>query len=129
MPALRFNLDCENPSTMGKLKVRVVCCDDTPERRSRMVEAEVDSEPLDERVLETIEQELAAGEAKDLHNAAHHPEEGPVTYFQQIHEGRLRCFCGGIRRSFRKPSSVRDLTWPSSTTRDRVTHPRLAPRV
>ena len=79
---------------MTKLKINVVYCDDTPEKRSRIVETVLDSNLLDELVLETIEQQVAAGEARDLHNAAHHPEHGPVTYLQQVIEGGFSILVG-----------------------------------
>ena len=49
---------------------------------------------LDELVMETTEQHLAAGEEKGLHNAAHHAEQGPVTYLQEVHEGGFSVFVG-----------------------------------
>ncbi len=61
---------------------------------SRIVETKVDLTRLDELVLETIEQQLAAGTTRELHNAAHHPEHGPVTYFQQVNEGGFSVFVG-----------------------------------
>lgn len=79
---------------MTLLKISVVCCDNSPERLSQVVETELDSAKLDELVLDTLEQELAAGEAKDLHNAAHHAEHGPVTYLQHIHEGGFSVLFG-----------------------------------
>jgi len=79
---------------MSALKISVVCCDDSPEKLSRIVETELESALLDNLVLETIEQELAADEAKDLHNAAHHAEHGPVTYLQQVNEGGFSVLVG-----------------------------------
>ncbi|MCA9141670.1 MAG: hypothetical protein H6821_08765 [Planctomycetaceae bacterium] len=79
---------------MSMLKVSVVCCGDSPAKLSRIVTTEFDSASLDELVLDTIEQQLAAGEAKGLHNAAHHAEHGPVTYLQQIHEGGFGVLVG-----------------------------------
>jgi len=93
---------------MSKLRIRVVCCEGTPEKFSRFVETEVDSKLLDERLIETIEQELAADESKPLHNAAHHAEHGPVTYFQQIHEGGFSVFVGDpekLQEAFFGPST------------------------
>ena len=83
---------------MSMLKLSVVCCDDTPAKLSRIVETELDSKSLDALVLETIEQQLAAGEAKPLHNAAHHAKHGPVTYLQQIHQGGFSVFVGAPDR-------------------------------
>lgn len=80
--------------TMSILKISLVCCDDTPAQLTRIVETELDSALLDKLVVETIEQELEAGVARDLHNAAHHPEHGPVTYFQQVHQGGFSVFVG-----------------------------------
>jgi len=79
---------------MSSVTISVVCCDDTPERYTRVVETEVDLAALNECVLETIEQELAAGTARELHNAAHHPEHGPVTYFQQVNQGGFTVIVG-----------------------------------
>lgn len=79
---------------MSTLKINVVCCDDSPEKLSRIVETELDSTSLVERVLDTISQEAAAGEARDLHNAAHHAEHGPVTYLQEVHEGGFSILVG-----------------------------------
>jgi hypothetical protein len=72
---------------MAALKINVVCCDDTPVMFSQIIETEIDSALLDNLILDTIEQELAAGEARGLHNAAHHAEHGPVTYLQQVNQG------------------------------------------
>ncbi|MCP4783926.1 MAG: hypothetical protein GY903_29280 [Fuerstiella sp.] len=79
---------------MSRLKISVVCCDNTPEKLSQIVEIEVDSALLDELVLADTEQQLAAGEAKGLHNAAHHEQHGPVTYLQEVHEGGFSIFVG-----------------------------------
>lgn len=79
---------------MSVLKISVVCCDDSPEKLSRIIETELDSALLDDLILDTIEQELPADEAKDLHNAAHHAEHGPVTYLQQVREGGFSVLVG-----------------------------------
>jgi len=79
---------------MSMLKISVVCCDNSPAKLSRIVETEVDAALLDELTLETIEQQLAAGEAKGLHNAAHRPGHGPVTYLQEVHKGGFSVFVG-----------------------------------
>lgn len=79
---------------MNKLKISIVCCDNTPAKLSRIVETEFDSASLDELVLETTEQQLAAGEAKALHNAVHHAVHGPVTYLQQVDDGGFSVFTG-----------------------------------
>ena len=79
---------------MSTLKINVVCCDDSPEKLSQIVVAELDSSVLDERLLDTVEQEVAAGESRGLHNAAHHAEHGPVTYLQQVREGGFSILFG-----------------------------------
>ena len=76
------------------LKISVVCCDNTPEKLSRIAETNLDSAMLDELVLDTVEQQLAAGESRGLHNAAHHAEHGPVTYLQQVHDGGFSILFG-----------------------------------
>ncbi|MDA1165507.1 MAG: hypothetical protein O3B13_20615, partial [Planctomycetota bacterium] len=84
----------ESDGPMSMLKISVVCCDNTPERLSRIVETDLDSTMLDELVLDTVEQQLAAGESRGLHNAAHHAEHGPVTYLQQVHDGGFSILFG-----------------------------------
>ena len=79
---------------MSKLKVSVVCCDTSAAKYSQIVEIEIESSVIDERLQETIEQEAAANEARGLHNAAHHAEYGPVTYLQQVNEGGFSIFVG-----------------------------------
>lgn len=79
---------------MAELKISVVCCDETAEKRSRIVETTLDRSKLDELVLDTAEQEVAANEAKGLHNAAEHAEYGPVTYLQQVNEGGFSVLVG-----------------------------------
>ncbi|MBI2481704.1 MAG: hypothetical protein HYV60_24580 [Planctomycetia bacterium] len=79
---------------MSKLRVSVVCCDNSSARLSQIVETELDATLLDELVLDTIEQRLGAGEAKGMHNAAHHGEHGPVTYLQQVNEGGCSVYVG-----------------------------------
>ncbi len=46
---------------MSRLKISVVCCDESPEKHSRIVEIELNSEAMNELVLESSEQQLAAG--------------------------------------------------------------------
>ncbi|MFT5327909.1 MAG: hypothetical protein ACI8P0_005815 [Planctomycetaceae bacterium] len=70
---------------MSTLKINVICCDGSAEKLSQIVETELDSALLTDLVLDTIPQEASAGEARDLHNAAHHVEHGPVTYLQEVH--------------------------------------------
>ena len=84
----------ENNQLISTFKISVVCCDTSPEKLSQIVESELDSTLRDELILDTIEQVLAAGETKDLHNAAHHEEHGPVTYLQQVHEGGFTVLVG-----------------------------------
>jgi hypothetical protein len=79
---------------MSNLKISIVCCDNTSAKLSQIVETELDSTLLDKLTIDTIEQSLAAGEAKGLHNAAHHAEHGPVTYLQQVNEGGFSVFVG-----------------------------------
>ena len=86
---------------MSKLKISIVCCDNTPEKLSKIVETEVDSASLEELILATTEQQLPAGEEKGLHNAAHHEQHGPVTYLQEVHEGGFAVFVGA-------PDSLRE---------------------
>lgn len=79
---------------MSALKISVVCCDDSVEKRSRIVEVEVDSATIEARTLDTIAQQLDANEAKGLHNAAHHAEHGPVTYLQEVQTGGFAVLVG-----------------------------------
>ena len=43
---------------MKQMTISVVCCEDTPDRHSRIVEVEVDFDALTKQVPETIDQEL-----------------------------------------------------------------------
>ncbi len=79
---------------MSTIKINVVCCEDSPKKLSQIVKAELNVGLLDERLLETVEQEVAAGESRGLHNAAHHVEHGPVTYLQQVHDGGFSILFG-----------------------------------
>ena len=79
---------------MSQIKISVVCCDKTSQKHSQIVETELDSDAMQKLVLATAEQQLPAGEAKDLHNAAHHAEHGPVTYLQQVTAGGFSVFVG-----------------------------------
>ena len=79
---------------MSALRINVVCCDASPQKFSQIVQAELAPGLLEELLLDTVEQELAAGEARGLHNAAHHAEHGPVTYLQQVHEGGFSILFG-----------------------------------
>ena len=79
---------------MSRISLSVVCCESTEPHHSRLVPLELGQEEFDRRVLRTVEQNLSAGEARELHNAAHDPEHGPVTYVQQVHEGGFSVFVG-----------------------------------
>lgn len=72
---------------MSSVNIDVVCCDLTQDKHSRVVEVTIDEAELERRTLESVEQELPAGESRGLHNATHHPEHGVVTYLQQVHSG------------------------------------------
>ena len=90
------------------MKISVVCCEPTGARYSQIVETSLDPTQLNERVLRKAEQDLAAGEVRELHNAAHDPEHGPVTYLQQVHEGGFSVFVGSpnqLRETFFGPDS------------------------
>ncbi|MGZ0172435.1 MAG: hypothetical protein ACKVHE_23090 [Planctomycetales bacterium] len=84
----------ERTRLMSNLKISVVCCEDSAGKLSTIVETSLDSALLDELVLDTVEQEVAASESRGLHNAAHHAEHGPVTYLQQVHEGGFSILFG-----------------------------------
>ena len=73
-------------------KIKVICCSDTPEKFSRIVDFELDLDSME--VVETIEQQLGPHFPRDLHNAAHHETHGPVTYVQQVNEGSFAVFVG-----------------------------------
>lgn len=73
-------------------KINVVCCDNSPDKFSQIVEYELDMENVE--VIETIEQQLGPHFPRDLHNAAHHETHGPVTYLQQVNEGGFAVYVG-----------------------------------
>lgn len=79
---------------MSEIQLSVVCCDGSPQKLSRLVEVSISREELERRTIDTVSQEVAANEARELHNAAHHPEHGPVTYVQQVHEGGFAVLVG-----------------------------------
>ncbi|MBL9176276.1 MAG: hypothetical protein JNL10_22225 [Verrucomicrobiales bacterium] len=79
---------------MNRIPISVVCCEPAEPHYSRIVETTVDAAEFESRVLRTVEQTLAAGEAREMHNAAHDPEHGPVTYVQQVHTGGFSVFVG-----------------------------------
>ena len=72
--------------------IRVICCDDSPEKHSQIVEFDLDFDAVE--VLETIDQELGPHFPRDMHNAAHHQTHGPVTYLQQVNEGSFAVYVG-----------------------------------
>ena len=72
--------------------IRVICCDDSPEQYSQIVEYALDLDGVE--VLETVPQQLGPHFPRDMHNAAHHDVHGPVTYLQQVHEGSFSVFVG-----------------------------------
>lgn len=90
------------------IKISVVCCEPTEARFSQIVEASLDLDTLMPRLLKTVEQDVAAGEERELHNAAHLPDHGPVTYIQQVHSGGFSVFVGPphqLRETFFGPGS------------------------
>jgi hypothetical protein len=93
---------------MSNLKISVVCCDPSPEKWSRIVETTVDASLLNDRLLETAEQQLPAHEEKGLHNAALHTEHGAVTYLQQVNEGGFGVLVGD-------PDDLRETFFPAGS--------------
>ena len=94
---------------MDTKKLYVVCCDTTSNKHSRIVEIELPQSQIDELLLETIEQDVAANEEREMHNAAHHAEHGPVTYLQQVHAGGFSVFVGAegaLAETFFGPGSL-----------------------
>lgn len=79
---------------MNLTPLHVVCCEPADPWHSRFIETTLDLAGLEPRLVRTVEQSLPAGEARPLHNAAHDPEHGPVTYLQQVHEGGFSVFVG-----------------------------------
>jgi hypothetical protein len=79
---------------MERVTLSVVCCDNSDQKYSRIVTLEVDRDELLGRVLETTDQRLDADVEREMHNAAHHPEHGPVTYWQQVDAGGFAVFVG-----------------------------------
>ncbi|MFO1460797.1 MAG: hypothetical protein U1G08_15500 [Verrucomicrobiota bacterium] len=79
---------------MNRISISVVCCESAEPHYSRIVDLTLDAAEFESRVLRTVEQNLAAGEARELHNAAHDSEHGPVTYVQQVHTGGFSVFVG-----------------------------------
>lgn len=79
---------------MSEINISIVCCDDTPDQHSKIVEVTVDESILASRLLDSAEQTLPPNEAKGLHNAALHPDHGPVTYLQQVNEGGFGVLVG-----------------------------------
>ena len=94
---------------MNSITLAVVCCDDTAPHHSRIVDITMSRQEFEGRVIRTTEQRLGAGEARELHNAAHDPEHGPVTYVQEVHEGGFSVFTGapeGLRERFFGPGTL-----------------------
>ena len=83
---------------MDPIPLAVVCCDPAAPHHSRILDTAIPRAEFEARVLRTVEQKLGAGEARELHNAAHDPEHGPVTYVQQVHEGGFSVFAGSPDR-------------------------------
>ena len=81
-------------SRMDPIPLAVVCCDPAAPHHSRILDTAISRAEFETRVIRTVEQTLVAGEARELHNAAHDPEHGPVTYVQQVHEGGFSLFAG-----------------------------------
>ena len=64
---------------------------------------------MEERLLDTIEQKVPANEEREMHNAAHHAEHGPVTYLQQVNEGGFSVLVGesdSLQETFFGPGSL-----------------------
>ncbi len=83
---------------MNPIALAVVCCESNAPHHSRIVDTTMPLESLEARVIRSTEQKLGAGEARELHNAAHDPEHGPVTYVQEVHEGGFSVFTGPTAR-------------------------------
>lgn len=79
---------------MNSITLSIVCCDSSENKFSRIILMELDRDALLQRVLDTVEQQVDAGSERELHNAAHHPEHGPVTYWQQVNAGEFAVFVG-----------------------------------
>jgi len=93
---------------MSEIKISVVCCDETPEKRSKIVETTIDESLLSERLLASDEQQVPANEAKGLHNAALHAEHGAVTYLQQVNQGGFGVLVGD-------PANLRETFFPAGS--------------
>lgn len=72
--------------------IRVICCDDSPQKYSQIVEFDLDLDSAE--ILETTEQQLGPHFPRDMHNAAHHETHGAVTYLQQVNEGGFAVYVG-----------------------------------
>lgn len=93
---------------MSSIPLAVVYCDPTAPHHSRVTDLTLPRSEFEDRVIRTIEQKLGAGEARELHNAAHDPEHGPVTYVQEVHEGGFSVFTGppdGLQERFFGPGT------------------------
>lgn len=93
---------------MSMIQVSVVCCEPRGPRNSRIVKTSLVPDELGRLTLRTVEQVVGAGETRELHNAAHDAEHGPVTYLQQVHEGGFSVFVGppdNLNETFFGPGS------------------------
>ena len=63
---------------MSVLPIDVVCCDDSPELYTRIVTRQIDADELEQRLIETVQQDLEAGRERGLHTAARHPGHGSL---------------------------------------------------
>lgn len=94
---------------MSSKSISIVCCDASPAQLSRIVPSTIDDDYIDANLLETIEQNVAANEEREMHNAAHHAEHGPVTYLQQVNEGGFAVLVGpasDLQETFFGPGSL-----------------------
>ena len=79
---------------MSSFKISVVCCDESPKKLSQLLSSEMTLEDMERLTLETVQQDVAANEEREMHNAAHHAEHGPVTYLQQVVDGSFAVMVG-----------------------------------
>ncbi|MDA8746564.1 hypothetical protein N9N28_18240 [Rubripirellula amarantea] len=86
---------------MVTISVNVICCDDSADKYSQLAVVDMDPAHIDTLVVDTMEQRIEANAERGLHNAAHHDEHGPVTYFQEVH-------AGGFTVRFGKPDQLQE---------------------
>ena len=94
---------------MKECKVHIVRCDASPEQLSEIVETTQDWDAIEPRTLSSTQQDLPAGEAREMHNAAPHAEHGLVTYLQQVHSGGFSVLVGPpdqLRETYFGPESL-----------------------